>query len=189
MAVIQAPIVIEAPSVEPITLQEAKNHLNELLADYDDTISALIKAARVAAENYTGRALITQTLGLAIDVFSKQIEIPKPPLQQVNSITYIDESGQPQILSPSVYVVDTKSTPGRVVFNSGQSWPATLSIPSAIVIEYVSGYGDNPGDVPESIRQGMKLYLSKYYDLDQRDGDYLDKAIVASFDQERLLSI
>ena len=62
-------IKITDATVEPLTLQEAKIHLNETLADAgnDAYISALITVARQAAEDRLGRTLIQTTLQRVIE--------------------------------------------------------------------------------------------------------------------------
>ncbi|MBV2138568.1 MAG: phage head-tail connector protein [Candidatus Thiodiazotropha sp. (ex Ctena orbiculata)] len=189
MASVQEPIVVTEPVKEPLSLAEAKDHLNELESEHDSKINGLIKAARLEAERQTGRALINQTLQVALDKFSQVIELPMPPLKSVESITYVDPDGNTQTLGVSVYRVDIKSTPGRVTLADGQSWPDILPVASSIVIEFIAGYGNEGGDVPESIRQGMRLYLTKHYDLDARVGAYLDQAIKSSFNQKKVYGI
>lgn len=58
-----------APSVEPVSLIEAKAHLRVDVTDDDGYISALIVAARQAAETITRRALITQSWAVTLDQF------------------------------------------------------------------------------------------------------------------------
>lgn len=186
MASVQAPIVVESPAKEPLTLAEAKDHLNELEDLHDNKIDQLIKSAREEAEQQTGRACITQTLQVTLDQFVDEIELPMPPLRSVVSITYVDPDGAVQTLDPGVYRVDITSTPGRVTLAYGKAWPETLRVTSAITIEFIAGYGDEGSDVPESIRQGMRLYLTKHYDLDSRVGTYLDQAMKTEFNKKRV---
>lgn len=64
-------VIVTQPTVEPITLAEAKSHLrvdSDFTAD-DSLISGLIVAARQEAEQICRRALIKQTWKLAIDQF------------------------------------------------------------------------------------------------------------------------
>ncbi|MCU7917081.1 MAG: phage head-tail connector protein [Candidatus Thiodiazotropha sp. (ex Epidulcina cf. delphinae)] len=165
------------PVVEPLTLVEAKAHLREELSDYDVQISALIKMAREFAEIFTSRALIDQTIEYRADSFADEIELPKPPLKTVESVQYIDSDGATQTLPTAVYGVDTVSEPGRIYINDGQSWPTVLNVPLSITITITAGYGADGSSVPETIKEAMKLILSKHYDLDRNDGTYLDKSI------------
>lgn len=64
-------VIVTPPSVEPISLSEAKSHLrvdSDFTAD-DNLIGGLIVAARQEAEQICRRALIKQTWKLAIDQF------------------------------------------------------------------------------------------------------------------------
>jgi len=93
------------PAIEPITLEEAKLHLKVDSADDNTLISGLITTARELAEKETKRAFITQVWQMFFDEAPDEIEIPKPPLQSVESIkaiseveSYVDENsatGQP----------------------------------------------------------------------------------------------
>jgi len=74
-----------APTVEPLSLLEVKDHLR---LDPDDNIedallNAFITAARQDCEAFQGRAYITQTWELWLDAFPGEafIRLDKPPLQ------------------------------------------------------------------------------------------------------------
>jgi uncharacterized phiE125 gp8 family phage protein len=64
---------IAAPTVEPISLAEAKLHLRVDFPDDDLLISSLIMAARFDAENKCNRALITQQWELVLDGFPRRL--------------------------------------------------------------------------------------------------------------------
>jgi uncharacterized phiE125 gp8 family phage protein len=164
--------VITPPSVEPITLVEAKAHLRVDHTDDDTLIQGLIAASRTSCENWTGRAFITQTLELVIDDFpSDEILIPKPPLQSVTSIKYDDADGVEQTLGTLLYAVDNVSQPGWVV-PSSEGWPTSIwDGINSVRIRYVAGYDpgtDSPIDlaanVPASIKAAMFLLLGQLYD-------------------------
>jgi len=153
--------------IEPVSLVEAKQHLNidnDFLLD-DDLITGFIGSARLLVEGFLSRALVTQTWELRLDMFPfhRQIMLPRPRLQAVNSITYYDSSNTSTTLTASVYQVDIYAEPGYIVLASGQSWPVTYDRINALLIEYDAGYGDNAVDVPESIRQAMKLLIGHWY--------------------------
>jgi len=101
-----------APSVEPVTLDQAKLHLRVDSSDDNTLITALITTARQLAERETKRAFITQTWELHLDRALPEVEIPKPPLQSVDSIKAIStvqstvdqESAKDQ---PVLYVAST----------------------------------------------------------------------------------
>ena len=155
--------VITAPAAEPLTLAEAKAHLRVDGIDEDGYITALIVAARQGAESITGRALMAQTLELAMDAFPGQIVIPRPPLASVTSITYVDESGVTQTLAPSAYAVNSHAQPAMVDPAYGTTWPATRSQANAVLVRYVAGYAA-AADVPQEIKQWMLLRIGMLFE-------------------------
>jgi uncharacterized phiE125 gp8 family phage protein len=154
------------PTVEPLTLTEAKEHLRVDHIDDDTLIESLIKAARRSAEVFQGRSYLSQTWKLYLDTFpcERYIYLPFPPLQSVSSVTYIDGNGDVQTLATSRYQVDAKSQPGRIVLAPGYSWPATESDRvNAVIITFVAGYGATSASVPENIRHAVRLILGDMY--------------------------
>ena len=164
MGLPDAPTV--APSQEPVTLAEAKKQLEILDSDtvHNDQISALITAAREEAEKVTGRVFITQTWTLTRDRFPDwRLPIPKPPLQSITSIKYIDTDGAQQEIDPSEYRVATNNTPGNVEPAYGEVWPTAQNTSEAVEIEFVAGYGD-PKDVPQRAKQAMLLMVAEWFE-------------------------
>ena len=154
-----------SPASEPVSLAEAKLHLKIESIDTaeDSLIQRLIVVARRRAEVSTGRALVTQTWTLALDSFPGDvIEVPRPPLSSVASITYIDPEGVTQTLAADRYRVDAQREPGRLTPAWDESWPATRPVSNAVEVQFVAGYGD-PGKVPEDIRQALLLIVGRYY--------------------------
>ncbi|NIP96558.1 MAG: hypothetical protein GWO24_25240, partial [Akkermansiaceae bacterium] len=94
-------------------------------------ILGLGKAARTLAEQVQGRALITQTWDLTLDGWPAKgyFELPRAPLQSITSIKYYDEDDTEATVDSGTYFVDIASEPGRVVLNSGESWPSTTLRP------------------------------------------------------------
>lgn len=158
--------LVTPPEEYPVTLEDAKEHLN-VSSDVDDTrIERSIRASTESAEIYTGRKLITQTWDLYIDRFYDEIKLPFPPLQEVVSVQYLaPETNSPdwQTLSTSVYSVDTYSQPGRVLRANNQSWPETRCILNAVRIRFTAGYGDAE-DVPERFKDYILLDIELAYD-------------------------
>ena len=167
--------VITHPSVEPVSLDEAKLWLKIDTSpatehDDDDLIeSVIIPAARELVEDIIDQCLQTQTLELSLDEFpsSGVIELPKGPLQSVSSIKYFDSDGIAYTLDTSNYIVDTSSNPGRVILAYGTSWPSFVAYPSnPIKIRYIAGHEDNsPYDpVDRKIKIAMRLLITHWYD-------------------------
>lgn len=160
-------VVTSPPAEEPVSVAEAKAHLRVTGTDDDVYISSLITAARQYAENFLGRALVTQTIAQKLDDFpsSRSIILVRPPLQSVTSVSYLDIDGNSQVFSSSNYIVNTSSTPGRVTLDVAKSWPTGVkNIPEAVTVTFVAGYGA-AGAVPEQIRQGLLMHIADLYEV------------------------
>ena len=161
-----------APAKEPMTLQEAKDHLRVTFTDDDAYIDPLIPAARKEAEDYMERALVTQTWELFLDKFpktsSEPILVPRPPLISITSIKYIDGDGAEQTWANTEYKVDEKAAPGRIFPAFDKTWPTPRLEANAVTIEFQAGYGPNAQDVQQNIAHALKLILTDWYE--NRDG-------------------
>lgn len=176
------------PSLEPVSSTEAKLFLKVDDATDDTLIAALITAARKQAEEYTGRAFITQTWEMFIDGVGvalppelmdayeemfrteyvppslRAIELPRPPLQSVSSVKCYDDDDTESTWAASNYRVDTYSEPGRIVLAASGEWPTDLRAQQSILVTFISGYGATAADVPEDIKAAMKLMMAHWYE-------------------------
>ena len=156
------------PGAEPLRTSDLIASLGTL-PEMDEQVDVLIVAARKRAETYTGRALITQTLVLNLDRFPcGPIVIPRPPLQSVSSIKYIDDSGVQQTLSTSLYRVVLTREPAIVEPAYGETWPATRTLSDAVEVEFVAGYGDDADAVPANIKHAITMMVGEW--LEYREG-------------------
>lgn len=154
------------PAVEPVTLQEAKDHLRVTTTDEDTLIQSYIKAAREHVETFTRRALMQQTWDLFLDAFpsSSEIALPMPPLQSVISFTYTDKDGVQTVWDPSNYLVNANKEPGRLVLAYGKSWPAVTLLPtSGIAVRFAAGYKDG-ASVPEAAKLAIKTLVARAFE-------------------------
>lgn len=157
-------VVSVQPAIEPVSLDEMKLHLRVDHSEEDSLIAALITAAREQAEAFTNRAFIEQTLILRLRKFTDVIQLPRPPLVSLTSITYLDGSGASQTLSSGLYLLGASHEPARVTKAYGQTWPTTYDVEDAVTITYKAGYGDAAMDVPASIRAAIKLMAESLYE-------------------------
>ena len=176
-----------APAQEPVSVESVNLMLGLSSADDNALVSSLVLAARQACERYTGRSLITQTWTMYLDRLpgdrepwwdgERQIAVselygrpcpiflPRFPIQSVTSVKLYDWDDSATTVTASVYYVDTAQEPGRIVLERGQVWPAvSLRQANGVEVIFVSGYGDDPEDVPEPLRQGIRDMAAFMYE-------------------------
>lgn len=184
--------LVTAPALEPIDLADAKRQcrLPDDLTDLDTQISAYVSAAREWAEVYTGRAFLTQTWDLKFDAFPSVIVLPKPPIASVTSVSYIDTNGSTQTLSGALYTDDLPAgpyaQPGRIVPAYGQTWPSTRDVPNAVTVRVVCGYGSDPANVPDAIKQAIRVKVATMHHLAEGHVIGTNYVPVASADEHLL---
>lgn len=186
---IYQPKVTTAPTEEPLTLAEAKLNLRVDHTADDDLITAIIVVARQWCESFQNRSYVTQTITLKMDKFPccgdyDEIVVPRPPLQSVTSIKYVDEDGAEQTLSSDVYDVDTYSEPGRIGLANSQSWPGVRGDLNGIEVIYIAGYGD-ADDVPDRFKRAMHLIIAHLYE--HREQNYEKTLIEPPMNAKSLL--
>lgn len=155
-------VLASAPTAEPVTLNEVKRQRNITGSDDNEELTRLIYAARRYAENYTGRAFITQVWDLFFDSFPQKIEVPFAPLQSVTHVKYTDTDGVQQTLSDTLYTVNTNAEPGYIIPAYNEDWPDTRAVPDAVEVRFIAGYGDAETDVPQDLRNALFLLIGDW---------------------------
>lgn len=185
------------PTVEPISVDDAKKHIRLEVATDDAYVGDLIKAARLYLERATGRSLITQTWKLTLDKFppfcdpvgvvempflrdvvwtlpyevsiagSDVIRLPMGYVLAIASVKYVDRDGVQQTMSSTLYQVDTSAPIARLVPSFGNSWPTTQDQIAAVEIEYTAGFGATAADVPPDLVHAIRTLIAYWYDGDR----------------------
>ncbi|MDR3591578.1 MAG: head-tail connector protein [Negativicutes bacterium] len=149
-----------------MTLSEAKLYLRveDEVTDDDTRIGDMITSAREYCEGYQNRAYLQQSWEVSFDHWPERIfNIPLPPLQEITAIICTDKDGIEATIDSDSYLVDTKSTPGRVALKSGQKWPSVALAPiSGFRVEFTAGY-ESAETVPKRIKQAMLLLIGHWY--------------------------
>lgn len=175
--------VVTAPAQPPLTVEYARRHLRALGHSDDLLVATWILAAAQYFEEQTGRQIITATREVWLDAFPcrpqtdgyqpVRIELPRPPLQTVVSVRYIDGTGDLVSFSDGgspdlpLFKVNAPAGPHAVrgwlepVY--GAAWPLARGESGAVRIQYTAGYGDDMAAVPELIR-GILCYLVTHFD-------------------------
>jgi len=130
----------------------------------DPFFASFIRAARITAEGITRRARVIQTWDLMLDHFPEwTMHLPKPALQSVVSITYVDAAGVSQTLPTDQYLVDAASTPARITPAFGYTWPSTRWQMNSVTVRFIAGYG-LAAAVPDGIKSWMKIRIKHLWD-------------------------
>lgn len=172
--------LVTAPTVEPLTTAEAKDHARITHSVDDSLVDRYVAQARRQAETYTRRALIAQTWNLVMDDFptdtyrnpGQLIYLPKGNTLSVTSITYTDAAGASQTLTgPSSspdgtdYQEDLNDDAGGILsppYNS--DWPeARVDTLGAVTVQFVAGYGTARTDVPQDILSAIQIMVADLY--------------------------
>jgi uncharacterized phiE125 gp8 family phage protein len=184
------PKLITAPLEEPLTIAECRAHLEAQAyedSDVDPIDDAMIEgwlaAAREHCEAFTGLAMSTRTLEVALDEFPTSaspggvaIDLPMGPVREVQTISWGDESDDE--MNNDTFVLDTYSRPSRVK-PVAAAWPAVTAATNAIKIRYLAGYGvdtDGGEALPKVLRAAILLVLGHLY---ANREDTADKALAA----------
>lgn len=161
--------LVTAPTTYPLTVAEARGHVRQDLMDDDAWLQDAIAAATEMVEGDTNRQLITAVSRLSLDGVPAQgwIDIPRPPLVSVSSLTYVDTNSVTQTWAATNYRVSAPAGPrcarGRITLASGISWPTLATVSDALQVNFTHGYGAASA-VPAMLKQALKLLIAHWYD-------------------------
>jgi uncharacterized phiE125 gp8 family phage protein len=160
--------LLTPPTVEPVTLVEAKAQCRVTSTDEDALITRLISACRKACEQELRRALISQVWVKTIDAFPTcrgAIRLDWPPILSVDAVQYKEATaGAFVTLSAAAYTADTQSEPGYLVPAYGYEWPCTWPDINAVTVTYSAGYGPAPSDIGDDVKQWILLHVEHYFE-------------------------
>lgn len=156
---------ITGPTVPVLDLDEAKKYIRFTSTSEDTLIDSMLEAATEYFESETGIICLNQTweYGLSGTPMETEIELPKAPLQSIVSIV----SGEDEEMDAESYEAVQASvgatSRGRVRRLSG-SWPTVIEPTSGgIRIQYVAGFGAQPGSVPKMIVHAIGMIFAKFH--------------------------
>jgi uncharacterized phiE125 gp8 family phage protein len=196
--------ILTEPTVEPVTLNELKEHMRLDGSGDDIYLLDLLAEARQMIEDHIGMAMLTQSWTLTLDSWPHgqerwwdgvrqghinsiyaaphlvDVELPKYPLQSITSVTVYDEDGTSSAVTVAdVFDIDTQQMPGRITLQRGAVWPIAMRANNAIEIIYISGYGSSASDVPAPLKRAVKQ-LAAYLYAHRGDGCDMGQAMSQS---------
>lgn len=182
---------ISDPLHEPLLLAEVRDYLRVDSVDQDALLDSLVRSTRACAETYTGRAFITQSWRMFIDVWpsSGTLCLPKPPLVSVEDVSLLALDDTAVSVAPSTYTIDTSATLGKITLKA----PASPLMPgktrAGIRIDFTAGYGDSWNNVPEPLRLGMLHHIAHLYENRGSTGAGVPASAISFWQPYRLVRI
>ena len=162
-------LLLTAPSVYPVSLAEAKEHLILETNDMDSLVDRFVKAATAHVEYRTGRAIVRQKWRIYLDYFADEVSLEPNPVQEIHQVQYVDVDGATQTVTSSIYTLDVAQQ--RLLKAYGQTWPTPRVQDNAVWIDVWAGYYDastSPVNIrsliPEDLKSAVLLMVGN---LDQ----------------------
>lgn len=155
-------IVAVTPPSPLVTLEEAKHQLRVDHDEEDSLIQLYIDAASSRLDGPSGIlgvAYSTQTWDLFLDEFpSEAIFLGVGPVVYVNSVSYLDSTGDTLIINPSTYTLDKAyDSFGWVI--PATKWPIAGNYANAVQVRWVAGQSS----VPAQVKQAALLLVAHFY--------------------------
>lgn len=154
--------VITAPTVEPISLAEAKRQC-VVEHDLDDALlTLLISVAREHGESLTRRSWAPQTLELTLTGFpssASYIELPYGPVSGLLSIKYLVANDDTEYtFDTSKLRFDFSRLLGRTILKAGETWPTGAV---EVRVRYTAGWA--AAEFPSVLKQWSLVKIASLY--------------------------
>jgi uncharacterized phiE125 gp8 family phage protein len=181
-----------SPSSLPVTVAQAKSHLNLNPDDttHNDKLQLLIEAATERLEQDLDRQILTATYKQTQfdwnvdDALKGELKLYKKAVTVIQSVKYYNEDGTLVTMSSSDYIFDT----GRcsLFVQPGKEWPTVeTDNPNAVEVTFTAGYGTDAACVPRMMKTAILLCVGKWFYDPAQEGSALHSQEVA---YERLVS-
>jgi uncharacterized phiE125 gp8 family phage protein len=173
--------LITAPTVEPVTLTEAKAHCIVEHTSDDTIITGFIAAARRHIEWRINRPIMRQKWRLYLDQFCDPIDLLKRPVISIDAVNYIDSDGVTQVLGGATSPINPSAYYSLDVANGfmrkayGANYPTPRAQPQAVWVDFWAGLADTStspqGRAPEDIRSAVLLLTGHLYEHRESQSD------------------
>ena len=203
--------VTTPPATEPVSIDLVRRHCRIDTAGDEELLAGYLTAARIMAEGYLSRALITQALLWTVrptsllNVNSSRLRqsllLPRAPVQSIASMVVLDELGNTTTITPATlpvtspyeiagYTADLATEPGRLTIGHMTPLIDGRTIGKIrlehIQIGMVAGYGSTADTVPQPIVQAIMLTTAFLYEHRGDEGGEMPMAAQWLLDRYRL---
>lgn len=147
-----------------VSVSDIKEHLRIDTSDEDSLLGVYIDAATEMAEHYCGRHFINHTYELYFNNVTSVASLiyPDCTLDSTTPVNWIDENGATQTSTDAF--VDVYSNPSIVKLNSDfASITLKKDLANRFWYKYTTGLGAAATNVPEAIKQAIKLIVADMY--------------------------
>lgn len=199
--VMLAPVRTVPPATTPVSLADMKRHLRVDHTDDDEMIAALLTAATVYFDGWSGilgRCLVEQTWRQDFPCFTTYLRLPLAPALSIEDVVYFDGGNVRQTLDDSIFALLSDERGPYVGLKPSQSWPASYSRRDAVSVTFKAGYPTIPADgdvpaqsaVPDSIKLAIIMHVKSNYDpLDSATLDSYNRSIAALIAPHRRVGV
>ena len=157
-------VLVTNPSTKVVSVTDVKSHLRIDTSDEDTLLGLYIDAATEMAENFCSRNFITHDYKLYFDSVTSVASLVYPDctLHSVNPINWIDSAGATQVSTKAH--IDAYSNPSIVYLDTDFDSPTLQTDASNVFwFTFSTGFGAASSDVPEAIKQAIKLIVADMY--------------------------
>jgi uncharacterized phiE125 gp8 family phage protein len=203
--------VTSQPMVEPAAIDLVRQHCRIDHGSDDALLAGYLSAARIMAERYLSRALITQTLRFTMmpepplrpawHYFRNPLVLPRAPVQSIVSVTILDADGNGTMVPATAvpitpppfmgFIADLDLVPARVRIGRDTVLSDKRTLYHAglghVQVDFVAGYGDTADAIPQTIIQAVLMTTAHLYENRGDVGGDLPAAAQWLLDPDRLM--
>ena len=164
-------VLVTDPATKVVTVDEIKDHLRIDTTDEDTLLGLYIDAATEMAENYCGRHFIKHTYKLYFDTETHRASLYFPDCELYSPSESVDayvEWEKPNFAHPVVSdeaYLESFSNPSIVRLSKdfeNYGYPASGD-GDLFWFNFKTGFGAAASDVPQAIKQAIKLIVADMY--------------------------
>lgn len=156
--------LVTADTEFPVTLAQLIDHLGVAAGPDDDRLNMYLSALTRWAESAVrgGVAFMPQTWDYVAEKFppgSAVLELPRPPLASITSVTYFDNDGTEQTLTEDTDFVTFKPhrLPGFITPVVNEFWPVVQALRiDGVTVRFVAGFAD-AANVPAQAKHAILM--------------------------------